>query len=146
MNKTLTLFFLFLLAGSLTACVGPRNPEDHAQWFFGKGEKLIVKSLEKQDVPEAKVDEARKVINQHRSGVIKQLSSYIRSEHTLLEAIVGGKSADELMEKENALHQQHIAALNAIGKMHEELAGTVGKEKWMAASVQRQEKFKRHME
>lgn len=143
--KKISFFVVMLMAlGALAGCGGPRTPDERAQWFFEHGEKMIVKSLKKQDVPDPAVEQAKTVINKHRPDVLKSLSSYFSSEQDVMQAIVGGKSGADLVKLEGSLHQQHVNALNQIGKMHDDLSNTVGEKTWVAASSERQKRFEKH--
>jgi len=140
--KTLkSLFFLPLMLAFVAGCMGPKTSEDKAAWFYGKGEDMVIDSLKDQNASDAKVEAAQKVIDQYRKKVNVALGSYIKVHKAVMEAIIGGKTGADLVKAENKAHEEHVKVLTLMGKMHDELESTVGKEIWLAAAKQRQKKF-----
>ncbi|HEX9625912.1 MAG TPA: hypothetical protein VGA00_03120 [Acidiferrobacterales bacterium] len=143
-TKTLRPWIVVLSALALGACATHRSPEGFAEKFFDKGERYIVKSLKKQDVPDAQLDQARAVLERNRPTVTRDLAGYLRSQREVMRAVTSGRETNALLELETKMHQSHEQALTSIGNMHSELRTTVGDQAWSGATANLEKRTSRY--
>ena len=143
--RTLQLSALVVVVVALTACGSMyRNPDSHAQRFFDKGERHIVKALKAEDVSDTAVANAKTVIAKHEPEVVPKIAAYLRDRRALMLAITSGKDTEALLASERKTQASHEAALRSIGAMHAALAENVGAQTWSAASKRMEDKMAKH--
>ena len=138
------LCLLFIVSVSLNACSMHRGPDSHAQRFFDKGERHIVKALKAEDASEAVVANAKAIMAKHEPEVVPKIATYLRERRALMLAVTSGKETNVLLDGERKTQASHEAALRSIGAMHAALAEGVGAPTWAAASRRMEGKMARY--
>ena len=139
----LPLLSLFMVALLAAGCARPKGPEEHAQWFFEKGEAMIIKSLKKQDATEDQLKQAQSVIDRHESQVTRDLAALFGKHRAMFSDLIGGEGESTLVADGRAFHSEHVKALKSIGAMHDDLSRTIGTELWAAASKYRRQEMEK---
>lgn len=128
----------------LAACTFRMDPDKHAQKFFDEGRDMILSSLKKQDVDEARLKSARAVLDRHETAITGEVAGVFRHQRQLFRGITTGQGAEQLVALESELHKNHEQTVRSIGRMHEELAATVGDQTWKAAMADMDRRMARH--
>jgi len=129
----------------LAACTFRMDPDKHAHKFFDEGRDMILASLKKQNLPEAQLKDARAVLDRHEASITGDIAGVFRQQRTLFRGITTGQGADRLVSLEADLHKVNEQAVRNIGRMHEELATTVGDQAWKAATADMDRRMARHV-
>ena len=141
MKRTPFAVFTVLLIALVSACAPRLDPDRGAQRFFDKGCEQILGSLEKQKATPDQLSQARAILDRHGQTVPQEIAAMIREHKQLLRTVTAGKDSAALLAQEDKFHTRHIAAVRAIGSMHEELESAVGKPLWAAASADMQQRM-----
>jgi hypothetical protein len=121
--------FLLVLAG----CGFPRTPDKQATAFFQRGQSWIVDALKDTDAGDANVAAARSVLRAREPDVTAALARFFGQQRELLATIATGAPTDELLPRQQEFEEAHLAALRAVGDLHEAIAEAVGERAWQAA-------------
>jgi hypothetical protein len=132
MTKRSGLFLTTILL-VLAGCGFPRTPDEQATWFFRRGESWIVDALRDTKAGDAKVEAARSVFQAREPEVTTALARFFEQQRAMLATIATGASTDELLARQQDFEEAHVAALRAIGGLHEAVALAVGAPAWQAA-------------
>jgi len=143
--KILRLMAVAALA-LLAACSFRMDPDKHAHKFFDEGRDMILSSLKKQDLPEAQIKGARAVLDRHEAAITGEIAGVFRQQRSLFRGITSGQGSEQLVQLESALHKSNEQAVRSIGRMHEELATTVGEPAWKAATADMSRRMARHFD
>lgn len=134
------------LALTVSACAPHApDPDRFAQHFFHEGKESILAALEDQQVPPAKLDQAKSIIARYEQSVPKEVAAAMRAHEELLLAVTSGRDGSTLLGLEQELHRRQETALRSIGAMHEELQREVGAGVWQSASAQMGKKMRRFL-
>jgi hypothetical protein len=127
---------LLVLAG----CGFPRTPDEQATWFFQRGQSWIVDALRDTDAGDANVAAARSVLHARKPEATATLARFFGQQRALLATIARGAPTDELLARQQDFEEAHLAALRAVGGLHEAVAGAVGEHAWQAARAHMRER------
>jgi hypothetical protein len=130
---------LLVLAG----CGFPRTPHEQAIWFYGRGESWIVDALQDTHAGDAKVEAARSVLHAREPEVTAALERFFGQQRALLRTIATGAPTAELLARQHDFEEAHLAALRAVGGLHESLAEAVGEPAWQAARAHMRERVEK---
>jgi len=141
--KSLRLLAVGLLV-ALSACAWRPDPDKHAREFFDEGRDMIMSTLKKQDASEAQLQAAKAVMRSNKPTLPPEIADVLRKQQALLRAIVTGQDSATLAKLEADLHQSNEKAVQAIGRMHEELATAVGDKTWKATTADLDQRWAKH--
>jgi len=143
--KRTVLLLLALTGLSLAACA-PRapDPDRFAMKFFEHGKDAILDVLKDQKVDDTQLKTARGILERYEPTASREVASAMRAQQELLLALSSGRDSATLLKLEADQNRLQDQALRTIGHMHEELASTVGAEKWKGASAQLEAKHSRY--
>ncbi|MAE96772.1 MAG: hypothetical protein CL910_19155 [Deltaproteobacteria bacterium] len=136
---------LLVLAMGLSACGRRHTAEDGAGWIFEHGTDWLVDALEEQDATDEQIAAAEAVIEQHQADVTAALTTLLKQHREMVLGLASGGDAAALLALEEPLRTAHVASLESIGTMHQEVGSAVGDETWQAATAYMNERLARRM-
>lgn len=141
--KYLRLLAVGLLV-ALSACTWRADPDKHAREFFDEGRDMIMSTLKKQDATEAQLQAAKEVLLRNKPTLPPEIADVLRKQQALFRGITSGQDSATLTRLEADLHQSNEKAVQAIGRMHEELATAVGDKTWKATTADLDRRWAKH--
>jgi hypothetical protein len=130
------LFLLAIITLGVAACAPRFNPERAAQGFMDKGEQKIVKAIEESKGTPEQIAKAKAVIGRHKPAIVSDIKNMFDEHREVMLVVTSGAQTNDLLAREKSLHAAQERAARSIGKMHEELASSVGPSTWASASAQ----------
>ena len=142
--KRIALLLLALTGLSLAACA-PRapDPDRFAVKFFEHGRDTLLDVLKDQKVGAEKLKVATGILDRYEKDTEKNIAAAMRAQQELMLALTSGRDSATLLKLEADQARVREQALRGIGRMHEELASTVGDQAWQGASAQLEKKYSR---
>jgi hypothetical protein len=80
------------------------------------------------------------VLHAREPEVTAALARFFGQQRALLDTIATGAPTDELLARQQDFEEAHLAALRAVGGLHEAIAEAVGERAWQAARAHMRER------